>query len=77
MNKQRRKTLAGVKDLLSQAVTLVDQVRSEEQDAFDNLPENLQDSDRAANMEEAISELEEAMDCINDASEHLDEASNK
>ncbi|MBQ8619104.1 MAG: hypothetical protein IJ418_16530 [Clostridia bacterium] len=41
---------------------------------MDNCPENLQGSDRYYAMEDAVSELEEARDKIQEATEHIDRA---
>lgn len=76
MNKQRRAKLSDANMLLSKAVTIVEFARDEEQDSFDNLPENLQDGDRGEAMEEAIEELQTAIDSINDAMNHIDCAKN-
>lgn len=46
MNKVRRKRLAEALDLISQAKDILEEVKDEEQDAFDNLPENFQYGER-------------------------------
>jgi len=61
--------------MLEQASELVIQVRDDEQDSFDNLPEGIQESERGQMMEEAIDAMDSAMDSISEAIEHLDEAS--
>ena len=76
MNKQRREKLSQVSSLLKRAVSVVEQVKDEEQDSFDNLPENLQNGDRGEAMEEAVSELEQAVDLINEAADHISQAQN-
>lgn len=72
MNKQRRARLSEAHSLLGRAVSIVERAKDEEQDSFDNLPENLQSSERGEIMEEAIDELQTAIDSINDAMEHID-----
>lgn len=57
MNKQRRQDLGDVSDLLDEAIDRLSEIRDEEQDAFDNLPEGLQMSDRGSKMEEAIDDM--------------------
>jgi len=52
MNDQRRKRLRKILDLF-------DDVLAEEQDAFDNLPENLQLSERGEDTSEKLDVLEE------------------
>ena len=61
MNKIRRQRLQAAADLLAQARDVVEQVRDDEQDAIDNLPENLMYSDRAEAMEEAVEALDSAI----------------
>ena len=51
-------------DNISKAVSMIDSVCRSEQFALNNVPENLQDSDRALQMEENI-------DALSDASEEL------
>lgn len=71
MNKQRRIRLRESNILLIKALQIVNAVKDEEQDALDNFPENLQNSERYTAMENAIDDLEEAIDCIEQASERL------
>lgn len=61
MNNARRKQLQEAINLIEQAKTLIEIVRDEEQDAFDNLPESLQSAGTGVKMEEAVSQMEEAL----------------
>lgn len=72
MNKQRRLKLSEAHSLLGKAVSIVEQVKDDEQNSFENLPENLQSSERGEVMEEAVNELQMAIDSISDAIEHID-----
>lgn len=75
MNKDRRSRIA---DILSQLETLKDQIaelQGEEQDAFDNMPEGLQQSDRGQASESAASALSDAESSIDDVINSLEEAS--
>lgn len=74
MNKQRRKRITEAMELLQQAQAIIEEVKDEEQDAFDNLPEGLQGSERGEAMEEAISNLEEAYDNMDDIISSLEAA---
>lgn len=58
MNKERRERLLDVTQLLDEASDLIDEIRDEEQDAFDSLPEGLQYSSRGDGMQDAIDTLE-------------------
>ncbi len=74
MNKQRRKE---IDNLISDAIRLetsIEDLLDEEQDYFDNMPENLQSSDKAEIAKNAISCLEEALSNIQDLLDNLSEA---
>ena len=86
MNAERRKRIENTKALIWRAHTLLteawdnlEEIKDEEQDAYDNLPESFQESDRGEAMTEAIENLENAMDLdwddlINEMVDYLDEA---
>jgi hypothetical protein len=59
MNAARRKKLATVVEMLEEVI-------SEEQEAFDNMPYSLQDGERGQTMEDGISVLEDAKTEIED-----------
>jgi hypothetical protein len=67
MNKQRRNDINKAIDLLEKASAILDQVRDEEQEAFDNMPENLQESDKGQAMQQSLDDLDAAIECIGDA----------
>ena len=67
MNNTRRTRLRQAADHLETAKQIVSDVCEEEQDAMDNMPENLQGSDRYSDMEDAVSLMEEAVDGIDAA----------
>lgn len=67
MNNQRRKELRKAMELLSEARGIIESVRDEEQEAFDNLPEGIQCSSRGESMEEMISSMECAISSLEDA----------
>lgn len=73
MNKQRRKAIGDIYDKLIDIQSDLEYIRDEEQEAFDNLPESIQYSERGEKMEEYISSLEEALDNVGYAVESLDE----
>lgn len=75
MNKQRRKSIQEVMTKLEELKEQLDYILSDEQEAFDNLPESLQDSERGNAMSEAIDNLEYAMSSIEEVVEYLEEAS--
>ena len=65
MNNQRRIRLRESSSLLSKALRIINAVKDEEQDALDNFPENLQNSERYTAMEDAIDNLDDAIENIN------------
>lgn len=66
MNKQRRMELGEVSDLLDEAASRLAEIRSDEQDAFDNMPEGLQNSSRGDAMIEAMDTMDDIMSDIED-----------
>lgn len=58
MNKERREELFDVTQLLDEAIDRLNEIRDDEQDAFDSLPEGLQYSSRGDAMQEAIDTLD-------------------
>lgn len=85
MNKDRRKQIDAamaaiekVKDQfeaalaeLADAKEAIDGVKDEEQEAYDNLPESLQDGEKGQQMQYAVEKLEEA---VNELEELVDNA---
>ncbi len=62
MNKLRRKRIAEAIELMERAREILETVAEEEQEAFDNMPESLQSSERGETMEENIYAIEEVLD---------------
>ena len=60
MNQDRRKQIDEAAGMLQDALALIEQIRDEEQESFDNMPESLQQSDRGNASEAAAEELEDA-----------------
>lgn len=66
MNKERRKKLKTVCDLLEQALETLETVQEEEQESFDNLPEGIQQSEKGEAIEENAYRLDDIIVCIED-----------
>ena len=75
MNKLRRKELLEIikdlnmmqdKDDLYSIINELDNIKDDEQDYYDNIPENLQNGQRAEDSERAIDNLAEALDLLNE-----------
>lgn len=73
MNKQRRKKIEEAYKLMTDALTLLNYVRDEEQEALDNLPDNLQDSKRADDYTDNIDQLDYSIGNLEDAMNDLEE----
>lgn len=88
MNNTRRAALAALLDDLQRTGLLdardrvqdihdaLETLRDDEQDAFDNLPESLQDGERGNAMQDAIGRMDDALAALSDVIEacDLDEA---
>lgn len=81
MNKNRRKELMEwvkkVAEWIAQGEELkgeLENICSDEQDYFDNMPENLQGSMRGMDAEEAIDVMNEAIESMDNAIEAAEEA---
>ena len=67
MNKYRRKE---IEDLIKKLESIKEEIKiiiDEEQEYYDNIPENLQMSEKAENSQNAISDLEDAECSVDDA----------
>ena len=76
MNNKRRKAIEQIAVKLEDLKTEFEFLRDEEQEAFGNLPEGIQESERGEametiiyNMEEVLENLESALDGINELEE--------
>ena len=73
MNKARRKMLQDIIDELDAQREQIEAVQMEEQDAYDNLPESIQYSERGETMSENASDLEQATSDLEDVISTLQE----
>lgn len=76
MNKQRRKKISEIIEKLEDIVVELEELASEERDAYDNLPESIQYSERGEAMDAAADELDEVSGEVTDLSERLEEIIN-
>ena len=70
MNKQRRKRIV---DAIYKIEELIQNILDEEQDAYDNMPENLQESENGIASEEAQESLDSAIEALEEAISYLEE----
>lgn len=80
MNDTRRKSLADIRSRIELALGELGNAKEEledvinaEQEAFDNMPEGLQQADRGQTMEEGINALEESSSNLDDAINALED----
>jgi hypothetical protein len=80
MNRERRSRIRGLikafKDLSStiqnDLSSQVQDLHDLEEEAFDNMPESMQDSDRGTAMQDIMDELQSAVDLCSEASDAID-----
>ena len=72
MNKLRRKTLQRIFDQLTDLREEIEAVKDEEDESRENMPENLQGSERYEQSETASSNMDEAMEYISSACDCLE-----
>lgn len=73
MNKARRKDIQKAIDLICKAEGILAFAEGDEQDAYDNMPEGLQDSERGEKMSENIDTLIDCQSELEDLVESLQE----
>ena len=73
MNKQRRKRLERISGELTRLYWELDEIQSEELEAFDNMPESLQYSERGLAMEEGLDLMDVWMQSIEETFNAIDE----
>lgn len=64
MNKERRKELDKAIKLLEEAQLVIDGVRCDEADAYDSLPEGIQDSEKGERLLDNVDALDSCYDDI-------------
>lgn len=81
MNKERRKELSKAighlekaKGEIESAKEIIETCKDEEEEAYDCLPESLQEGERGDMMQENIDSLDEAFSVIEDWPDDIDEA---
>jgi len=74
MNKARREKLRAINDTIQNCMDDVEFLRDAEQEAMDNMPENMWDSERYEAMENAVGYLEDACTALDEAIQQIDNA---
>lgn len=73
MNKNRRQQLREWIEKMGIIKSDLESILSEEEEYFDNMPENLQGSINGMNSEESIDKMNDAIVCIEEAIESIEE----
>lgn len=78
MNAKRRKNIALIvkeieelSEKMESILNDLETIKSEEEECFENIPENLQDSERYATAEETVDNLDSAYDTLQEAIDNL------
>ena len=73
MNKERRKSIERIVDKLNEIQADLTSIRGDEEEAYDNLPEGIQSSERGDSMQEAIDAMDDADGSLQEAIDYLTE----
>lgn len=73
MNKQKRKRLEKAFDLITQAEEILEDVKADEEDSYDNLPDNFRDGEKGEEMQNYIEMIDEAIGYVQDANSVIEQ----
>lgn len=76
MNNKRRKEISNNLNSLIMIKENFERILSDEEDSYDNIPENLLNSDRAMDSEDAINSLDDVISYLTDAVDNIEDAIN-
>lgn len=71
MNAKRRKEIEKLSAQIEEIKMAIDSLHDDEQEAYDNLPDSLQEAERGQKMESAIEALDYASDDLQECLNHL------
>lgn len=74
MNKNRRDKLVKLSDQISDIMEKLKELRDEELEAFENLPESLNSSERGEAMQTAIGAMDDALSSLENADMQIQDA---
>jgi len=74
MNKARRKELQEVIEKINEAKELLENIMCDEEEYRDNMPENLQSSEKYEKADEACYSMQEAIDQLEEAITNIETA---
>lgn len=73
MNRQKRKRLGKAFDLIAEAEEILEEVKSEEEDSYENLPDNFRYGDKGEEMQNYIELLDESIGYLQDANSVIEQ----
>jgi len=73
MNNARRKKIEDITTRIETLVTELEEIRDDEQSAFDSIPESLQESEKGEAMQAHVENLESCVSSLNDVLSYLSE----
>lgn len=73
MNKTRRKELEKLYEQLNDIVCTLCDLKDEEEDAYNNMPESLQYSERGEVMQENVDKMQEIIDALEEQQSAIDD----
>ena len=73
MNKEQRERLSQILDALNVALNDIDEIKCEEEEKYDNLPENFQYGEKGEAIQDGISSLEDAYSYLDDVISSLND----
>ena len=73
MNRQSRKRLTEAFDKVAETMEILDEVKEEENESYENLPDNFRYGDRGEEMQGYIEMLEEAYNYLYDANSVIEQ----
>lgn len=72
MNRNRKERIKKICEELRRCLCELNEIHDEEEEYYDNIPDNLQGSERAESSEEAIESLDNAAENISEACDYLE-----
>ena len=76
MNNERRKALEEINETIGGLLAQVEELRDQENEAYDNLPESFQNSARGEAMQTAIDNLDYLQSSLEEAAGYIEEITN-
>lgn len=73
MNRQRQKKLTEALEKITEVMDILESVKSEEEESYENLPDNFRDGDRGEEMQNYIDMIEEAYGYLDDANSVIEQ----